>query len=406
MLSRDDAALVDRDPQIQGMSQLLDPDRARDRLAGAARPAWGDVGSVQVDYLRYKPGTSLVAGLVAQTGVGERRAYAVAGAASLGEKLAKPVHLGTRQVGDFTPQLAEDLVLMAPLGADRALKGARRVMEAPGDLVPGAEQAVVLRYKPGRRLVARLDSSAGPVAVARVHAHGRVPPTAAAARSLSVVGVDVAAVHRPRRHGTISIVGFLNGEERFDGTDPELLAGVGRLLAQVHAAATFPGVELANHARSASAAVRAVTAIAPKLSGLAERSMRHARASLPSGPLVLVHGDLSVDQVLVRPSGLALLDLDRARLDVAGADAASWFAAEAAAGRIRADADPAQVLRPMLASYAAAAGRRLDDGLRPLAAVALLQRAAEPFRLRLHAEGWTDRVAALVHGAAVQAGAP
>ena len=120
---------------------------------------------------------------------------------------------------------------------------------------------------------------------------------------------------------------------------------------------------------------------------------------------MLVHGDLSVDQVLVRPSGLALLDLDRARLDVAGADAASWFAAEAAAGRIRADADPAQVLRPMLASYAAAAGRRLDDGLRPLAAVALLQRAAEPFRLRLHAEGWTDRVAALVHGAAVQAGA-
>ena len=42
VLSRDDAALVDRDPQIQGMSQLLDPDRARDRLAGAARPAWGD----------------------------------------------------------------------------------------------------------------------------------------------------------------------------------------------------------------------------------------------------------------------------------------------------------------------------------------------------------------------------
>lgn len=406
MLSPDDTVLVGRDPLIPGMAQLLDPERMRERLADAAGPSWGEVGEVQVDYLRYKPGTSLVAGLVVHTGAVEHHAYAVAGAAPLREKLAKPVERGPRQGDDFPPRLAEDLVLVAPLGADPALRASRRVMDEPARIVRGADHAVVLRYKPGRRLVTRLDSSAEPLAVARVHAGGWIPPTAGAARSMSAAGVEVARVHPPRRRGTVSVVAFLHGEVCSDGTDPLVLAEVGRLLAHVHAAHTFAGVELADHTSSASAAVRSIAAIAPELVGLAERAARYARAHLPSGHLVVVHGDLSVDQVLLRPQGLALLDLDRARLDVPGADAACWFAAEAAAGRVGADADPARVLGPMVASYAAAAGRPLDEGLRPLAALALLQRAAEPFRLHAEAQGWAGRVAALVHGAAVQAGVP
>ena len=95
MLSPDDAELVAREDRIQALAELLDPDRLRERLAAAASPVWGAVGAVRVDYLRYKPGTSLVAGLVADTEAGERRAYAVAGAAHLADKLAKPLARGS-----------------------------------------------------------------------------------------------------------------------------------------------------------------------------------------------------------------------------------------------------------------------------------------------------------------------
>ncbi len=118
MLSPDDAELVAREDRIQALAELLDPDRLRERLAAAASPAWGAVGAVRVDYLRYKQGTSLVAGLVADTEAGERRAYAVAGAAPLADKLAKPLARPVRP-GDFAPRLGDDLLLVAPLGLDR-----------------------------------------------------------------------------------------------------------------------------------------------------------------------------------------------------------------------------------------------------------------------------------------------
>ncbi len=102
--------------------------------------------------------------------------------------------------------------------------------------------------------------------------------------------------------------------------------------------------------------------------------------------------------------GVALLDLDRARVDRPAADAASWFAGEAVARRFDPGADPCALLGPMLESYAAVDGRALEVALQPLAALALLQRATEPFRQRDPVAGWAEQVRLLVEGAAVQAG--
>ena len=209
MLSPDDAELVAREDRIPALAGLLDPDRLRERLAAAASPVWGAVGAVRVDYLRYKPGTSLVAGLVADTEAGERRGYAVAGAAHLADKLAKPLARRVRP-GDFAPRLGDDLLLVAPLGLDRPLRPARRMLSAPGDVVPGAVLAVVLRYKPARRLVVRLDGRQGPLAVAKVHAPGEAPPAAAAARSWSGLGVDLPPV-LPSPGPQVAVVGYLRG---------------------------------------------------------------------------------------------------------------------------------------------------------------------------------------------------
>ncbi|WP_308283424.1 UDP binding domain-containing protein [Pseudonocardia nigra] len=49
-------------------------------------------------------------------------------------------------------------------------------------------------------------------------------------------------------------------------------------------------------------------------------------------PGVLVHGDLSPDQVLVTPTRAVLLDLDRAAAGPVGWDGASWAAAQVATG--------------------------------------------------------------------------
>jgi Ser/Thr protein kinase RdoA (MazF antagonist) len=266
-------------------------------------------------------------------------------------------------------------------------------------------RTAVLTYKPARRVVVRLDGTGGPVGVARVQPAGRTLPTADAARCWARVGLEVAAVHRPRRGGRVTLVDFLEGARPADGTEPGLLAEVGSLLARAHRAPPFRDAPSADHVASARTAVRSVTAIAPHLGATATAVAARVAAQLdPGAPGVLVHGDLSADQVLVRGPGLALLDLDRVRVDLPAADAASWFAAEVLAGRWAPDADPVDALEPMIRAYAGGRAGRLTDHLRPLAALALLQRAAEPFRCR-HADGrWAARVAALVEGAAVQAG--
>jgi hypothetical protein len=406
VLSPDDAELVAREDRIQALAELLDPDRLRERLAAAASPVWGALGAVRVDYLRYKQGTSLVAGLVADTEAGERRAYAVAGAAPLADKLAKPLARPVRP-GDFAPRLGDDLLLVAPLGLDRALRPGRQVMRAPGDVVPGAVLAVVLRYKPARRLVARLDGRQGPLAVAKVHAAGEMAPAAAAARSWSGLGVDLPPVF-PSPGPHVAVVGYLEGQQPADGTDPAVLGCVGEVLAKVHAAPPFPEAPETDRSRSAVAAVRAIEAVLPEAQPLAAKAAQAAEEQLVQSAgqptLSVVHGDLSVDQVLWRPRGVALLDLDRARVDRPAADAASWFAGEAVARRCDPGADPSAVLGPMLQSYAAVDGRALEVALRPLAALALLQRATEPFRLRDPVAGWAEQVRLLVEGAAVQAG--
>lgn len=405
MLSTDDAVVVARDPAVLAMADLLDPDRASHRIASVAARGWGPLTSARVTYLRYKPGVSLTAALEAVTPCGVHHGYAVAGTAAAADKLAKPVLRGRQAAEDFAPCLAQDLLLLGPLTADPGLRAARRVLVEPADLAPGAVRAAVLTYKPARRVVVRLDGSGGPVGVARVQPSGRSLPTAAAARRWAQVGLEVAAVHRPRRGGRVTLVDFLQGERPADGTEPGLLGEVGSLLAQAHRAEPFRDAPVGDHVASARTAVHSVTAIAPHLGATATAIAARVAALLePRTSGALVHGDFSADQVLVRGPGLALLDLDRVRVDLPAADAASWFAAEVLAGRWPPDADPVDVLEPMIRAYAEGPAGRLTDHLRPLAALALLQRAAEPFRCR-HGDGqWAVRVAALVEGAAVQAG--
>jgi aminoglycoside phosphotransferase (APT) family kinase protein len=402
MLSRDDAALVARDPAVTAFAAVLDADLLLERLARAAGPVCGQVDGVRVDYLRYKPSTSLTAGLVLATERGQQRAYAVAGTTALTAKLRKPVQRGARHPADFPPQLGADGLLLAPAAADRSLQGVRRLLHRPGSVVPQAEASSVLRYKPGRRLVARMDAAHGPVAFAKSHREGWSGPAASAATTLQQNGIRVPQVIRELRGGGLVVTTHLPGEVPPSGMVAGLQERAGRLLAGVHAAAPFSGVGRADHQLRAARSVRAVEALHPPAARLAREAASRALAALPHGTACLVHGDFSCDQLLVSDAialdAIALVDLDQVRLDDPAADAASWFAAEVAAGRCAPDRKPEDALAPLLAGYAAASAGGELPALVPHAALALLARAAEPFRARTDA-AWSERLLAMVGAA-------
>ena len=104
-------------------------------------------------------------------------------------------------------------------------------------------------------------------------------------------------------------MGYLEGQQPEDGTDPAVLGRVGEVLAKVHAAPPFPEAPETDRIGSAAAAVQAIEAVAPGAQPLAAKAAQAAEEQLAQSPgqptLSVVHGDLSVDQVLWRPRGVA-----------------------------------------------------------------------------------------------------
>lgn len=406
MLAPDDQAVAVRDRAVPGLGLVLDP-AALEALLSDFLPA---TGSVRVDYLRYKPGTSLTAGLELDTGIGPVRAFAVAGSAEFSAKMAGLAR-GSR-AGLHNP-LAVDpahLVVVAPMGADpkvgalgRDLRGIRRTL--PRSL---AEQSVeILRYRPMRRAVGLVGPRGAPAAVVRaveprtMEAHLRRRRAAAEAG----VALPRELVHS-RRRGVL-VTQYVPGLASADGTvDPEMLECAAGLLAQLHRRRPGDRVPGPLDAATMWAAARAAGVLVPAGAGAASRTAEALTGWLAAqpGPPSLVHGDFSADQLVRSPGGGVLIDLDRVRGDAPEWDIASWFAAQVLGGHVAVDADPEATLASLLSAYRAAGGPDLRRHLRGYVAAALLLRATEPFRLRR--PGWAQLTRDLIGAAARLAAVP
>lgn len=399
-----DDRLAAADPALPGLRAVLDPLPLARRLA----PTW-DVADARVTYLRYKPGTSLVAGLVLTDDDGVPSfAQALALRPAARDKLAKVQRAGTGDdVGRgaaIDPSLG---VALADVTADRHLPGVRRVLQHPGDTV------TPLVYKPGRRWVARRDRAGSARVLVKVHRPAALPDLAAGYRA--VAGLPVPLVTRVHRRRGVVTTAWVPGTslDRLAGPPVEdLWARAGELLARVHRRPPLAGLARVDRAADLAAAVGAVRAILPELASDARTTAERIRAGLGDAPApCVVHGDFSADQVVVRPDlaaaggateptdpagadqpAVTLVDLDRVALDDAGADLASWYGALVASGAPA--GEPREVLAPLLGGYAAAGGTADLARLRLLCAAAVLQRSPEPFRR--HVPEWPARVAHLV----------
>ncbi|MGD8199064.1 phosphotransferase [Ornithinimicrobium sp. W1679] len=430
---------------------MLDPDRL---TALVGRP-------VRATHLRPKPGVSTTAALVDGEGrpwgwirtlTGDARAKAgkaraVAEEVGLADRLGEAELTGRDTVVQWGP-VATDLRLARELARVAAALGdARREVgpsEPPGSRgsrppvvlpVPGVHgsaedlvgRSTILRYNPLRRLVLRHDDL-----VLRVTADRHRRRLERTTRPLVAAGIPVvgpwrspadpasdgpphtASSSRSRSHpaasSRTSVWPWVPGKDASGITDPGVLRAVGEALGRLHRADPAGTSDLPDVPRRGWSELRAAAAdsvalleqVAPGAASAAARALALLPEENPGPhvPLVLVHGDFSLDQCLVpvgrhatdeppvvhRPTHspiVRLTDLDRAALAVPVLDHAVLLATALA------DDDPVltapEALAALADGYATTTGASLVvPG--PWVAAALLARVAEPWRAQR--PGW------------------
>jgi Phosphotransferase enzyme family len=243
--------------------------------------------------------------------------------------------------------------------------------------VPGLPRGEVtpLRHNPARRLVAVLESH-GERWVLKAHAqrgHGDH------ARRLAGAVPDwaVAPLAGTSRDGRLVAHQWVPGRPARPGSDDAAVVAVLEALHGSPPVEELPRLDVAALRAAAVAGVAGLAVFDPEVADFARGllpSLGRVLEVTPSGRgesrPVLLHGDLSPDQVVVDGATAVLLDLDRACVGAAGWDAATWLTGQVAAGG-RDDPVPLPVEPP-------------EPGL---VAAAALARSAEPWRRRLPDRG-------------------
>ena len=369
-------ALADREPGLVGLSAALGgepldelvsdlPDRHR----GAAR----------VVHVRVKPGTSVQAAVEVAGPAGTRPWLLACYAPGDAVKAARDASYAHRhQLPSVWRPMSR--IVLVPAAADRALRPHGRRLATPGvrtGPVPGLPRGKVtlMRHNPARRMVAVLKSNGERWAL-KAHArrgHGDH------ARRLAHAVPDwaVAPLAGSSRDGRLVAHRWVRGRPARPGSDDEAVVAV---LGALHGSPLVEGLPRLDVAALHSAAVAGVAGLAvfdPEVADFARGLLPSLGRALEAAPVVggraapvLLHGDLSPDQVVVHGATAVLLDLDRACVGPAGWDAATWLAGQVAAGA-RDDPLPLPVEPPGPGLVAAAA----------------LARGPEPWRRRLPDRG-------------------
>ncbi len=368
-----DHALVARDTGLSGLALLLDEEALLDEV-GRQMPA-ADIARIRIDYLRYKPGTSCMAGLRVIDTLGRtQHAFARALTASNpnwdqhAARLQKRAALDGRFSAHVLPRTR---LLLASAVHDRRITALGTLLNTPGTLdgshpLPddlGIEQhlyereiqAHVLRYKPERRMVLQLRQGSRPVGVLRACTEREFPATEAGARlarafqgtaplavgatrhflvmpwqrgqSLDMLGNDTArAVQELSAHGEVQ-------PANMPQLDLGLFADIGLRLGELHEARIAHPVHrtVADDIDALTRAAGSIARLLPALGGrahrLADRTAQALQQASTGWQPCITHGDLSLEQMVRDPLGqLQFIDWDNAALGDPMADAGSLLA--------------------------------------------------------------------------------
>jgi aminoglycoside phosphotransferase (APT) family kinase protein len=402
MLSRADLAICARDPDLPGLGFLLD---AAD-LEGRAR-----LGPLTQTYLRYKPHTNCAAGFFTADG------RAIAAYALSPERYAE-ARKRPKWRADADVQLWDDVCLaIIPARRDRTLRALRYLFDPRRRpkflrklLGRQAAEAVtgmtILRYKPDRRLVARLDGTDGPLAALKIVARAAFPQALAGATGSETLGGaqlvgadgDRCAIATQWIEGQVLCPANTTGSAHV-----EAVMATGRALATLHACGRRSSFRASpdGERRDLKEIVSDLSVLDPDLGAVAGGVAARLGQALErhDHPCTLIHGDFSADQVVMRKGEPVILDWDRATLGDPAMDLGSFLArldAQVIKGEFSADQAGAMA-DALVAGYAGTSGAA-PPGIALRQAHGLLMLATEPFRSR--DPHWPARTAALLDRAA------
>lgn len=398
MLLPGDAAVVHRDRELAALPVLLDDAALGVHLRGCWTSDLDRPDVSRVTYLRYKPGTMVVAAVETVTRDVRDVRMLVATSASARAKLDK---LGSSATRHGIPMLAADddlRLLLLPVEADRHLPGLRRLEDRVGWLDRDLRRSRlrVLAYKPHRRYVARIEVDGVATAVVKVHQPRAAGRPLAALRWASEVAVDRVPLPRLVAADTdmgVAVTAWSPGAALHE-QDPDrrraTLRAVGKALGRLHQLDPNGLSEAPTPERAPL--VEAIRQLRPDLAAIAG-TIDDAAGSCTQTP---VHGDLSPDQVVHGSDGIAVIDLDRAGRGCPATDLASWIAASI----VEAPAGPpdARVPEPLLEGYRSVDGPATIAHVLQHLPIELLRRATDPFRHRR--ADWSASMARIVGFAA------
>lgn len=370
--------------------------------------------AADLTFARWKPGTAVLGCWAVEFGDGERLHVSLKRyAGGKAEQLAPGFQLGdrvARHSGPFEQLafLADSSSFLTVFPADRVLRGAARALDLrrtarmldESQLWPGltmrrrSSTLELLRYKPERRAVMRLD-------VKLKRREGSTATSAGERRiGVRVLTPEQAAVVAERRElcGAVGLPELHHAEVSTGLLFEEWVDGV-----PVDRADFRHAVDAANalselHSRSRDEAPRSASRsgaveLLERVPGLSER----VQALTECGPIPTacwIHGDFHPDQLMRTATGLRLLDADALRPGTPEEDLADWIADHLAA---RPEVDLAEAAGPLIEGLAVTSRPLNPTLLRKLVTEQLLHRAAASLR-RLQA-GAVEQASSLVERA-------
>lgn len=421
MLSTGDAELARRDRSIPGLTALLD-NHALVAILRSHLPSL-NIQNIRPYYVSYKPGTKCLVAFHIDNAENDLIAYIVAYGSDAQIKLQKASELYRSR------EEQEQIVLeLEAYGAvcyffpnDCGLKSIRRLAtpelkikllrrvfpESPG-LYNGSLH--YLRYKPERRLVARLDTKVGPTAVVKFYTPSGYETAKASANALSSQGPFKLAkqIGHSNKHHILAfewqqgclLRDILIGGEFTTGEKTNSVEITGAALAQLHkfnSETLEIRTNVREHRRLQAQAVT-IKHLCPNLNNVAERLVRSIIRQLDEKPLSIstLHNDFYDQQVLLDQQNAMILDLDQVQRGDAAADL-GLFIAHLERDAVRNSLPSKNV--EMLADSLIQGYRQIHESpsskmLRLYTAIGLFYLAAEPFRHR--EPDWPERIEALL----------